>query len=147
MNTNKSNNYESMLRMADMRTLEHRRIEQSLIIFFKCFKENGPSYIANLFKPRITPYNLRNSRHNVVQDSYKSQYFHNSYTYAISHVWNQLPLSAKTASNITFRRLLNKLNFTGCQCNSCLKYSIVFYKSLRQCYIYIFILLFILGNF
>ena len=66
MNIGKSNNYESVLRMADMRTLEHRRIEQSLIIFFKCFKENGPSYIANLFKPRITPYNLRNSRDNVV---------------------------------------------------------------------------------
>ena len=26
-----------------------RRIEQSLTIFFKCFKENGPCYISNLF--------------------------------------------------------------------------------------------------
>ena len=40
MNIDKSNNYELMLTMADMRSLEHRRIEQSLIIFFKCFKEN-----------------------------------------------------------------------------------------------------------
>ena len=33
-------NYESILKMVGMKTLEHtcRRIEQSLLIFFKCFK-------------------------------------------------------------------------------------------------------------
>ena len=61
MNMGKSTDYESILRMADMNTLEHRRIEQSLMIFFKCFKENGPGYVANLFKPRVTPYNLRSN--------------------------------------------------------------------------------------
>ena len=54
----KSTDYESILRMLDINTLEHRRIEQSLIIFFKCFKENGPGYVANLFKPQVTSYNL-----------------------------------------------------------------------------------------
>ena len=44
-----------------MNTLEHRRTEQSLMIFFKCFKENGPGYVANLFKSRVTPYNLRSN--------------------------------------------------------------------------------------
>ena len=34
MNLGRSINYESILRTADMNTLEHRRIEQSLIIFF-----------------------------------------------------------------------------------------------------------------
>lgn len=121
MNMGKSISYESMLRIADMRTLEQRRIEQSLIIFFKCFKENGPAYINNFFKPRITSYNLRNSGHNVVQNPHNTKYLHNSYTYIISRIWNQLPLSAKTASNVSvFRRHLNKLNFIGCQCNSCL---------------------------
>ena len=62
--------YESILRMVDMNTLEHRRIKQSLIIFFKSFKENGPGYVANLFKPRVTLYNLRSSGLNVVQTSY-----------------------------------------------------------------------------
>lgn len=41
-NLGKSTDYESILRMVNMNTLEHRRIEQSLIIFFKCFRENGP---------------------------------------------------------------------------------------------------------
>ena len=71
MNMGKSTNYESVLRMADMNTLKHRRIEQFLIIFFKCFRENGPGYVAILFKPRVTPYNLIGRGLNVVQFSYK----------------------------------------------------------------------------
>ena len=59
-----------------MKTKEHRRIEQSLIIFFKSFKENGPCYITNLFKPRVTPYNLRSYGLNVEQSSYNSRLFH-----------------------------------------------------------------------
>ena len=72
-----------------MNSSEHRRIEQSLIIFFTCFKENGPGYVANLFKPLVTPYNL------VVQTSYNSLFLHASYTNIISRIWSQLPLVAK----------------------------------------------------
>ena len=63
MNMGESTDYESILRMADMNTLEHRclHVEQSLMIFLKCFKENGPGYVGNLFKPRVTPYNLRSN--------------------------------------------------------------------------------------
>ena len=56
-----------------------------------CFKENGPGYVANLFKPRVTPYNLRSNGLNVVQTSYNSRFLHGSYAYMISHIWNQLP--------------------------------------------------------
>ena len=121
MNVGKRTSYESILRMVDMSTLEHRRIEQSLIIFFKCFKENGPGYVTNLFKPRVTPYNLRSSGLNVVQTSYNSRFLHGSYTYTISRIWNQLPSAVKNAPNASsFRRLLTKLNFSGCQCSNCL---------------------------
>ena len=74
MNTGKTSNYESLLKLLGMRTLEHRRIEQSLIIFLKCFKENGPCYITNLFKPRVTPYSLRSSGLNVEQRPYNSRF-------------------------------------------------------------------------
>ena len=40
------------------------------MIFFKCFKENGPGYLANLFKPPVTPYNLRSNGLNVKVDSF-----------------------------------------------------------------------------
>ena len=107
-NMGKSIDYESILRMVDMNTVEHRRIEQPLIIFFKCFKENGPGYVANLFKPRVTPYNLKSSGLNVVQTSYNSRFLHGSYAYMISRIWNQLPSVVTNAPNASsFRRLLN----------------------------------------
>ena len=81
MNLGRNINYESTLRIADINTLEHRRIEQSLTIFYKCYKENGPSYLADLFEPRITPYNLRNTGLNVTQNSYNSKFRHNSYSF------------------------------------------------------------------
>ena len=121
MNLGRSINYESTLKTADMNTLEHRRIEQSLIIFYKCYKENGPSYLADLFEPRITPYNLRNTGLNVTQNSYNSKFRHNSYSFVISRIWNKLPPSVKIAPNLSsFRRKLKTLIFTGCQCKSCL---------------------------
>ena len=121
MNLGRSINYESTLKTADMNTLEHRRIEQSLIIFHKCYKENGPSYLADLFEPRITPYNLRNTGLNVTQNSYNSKFRHNSYSFVISRIWNKLPPSVKIAPNLSsFRRKLKTLIFTGCQCKSCL---------------------------
>ena len=76
MNLGRSINYESTLGIADINTLEHRRIEQSLTIFYKCYKENGSSYLADLFEPRITPYNLRNTGHNVTQNSNSSKFRH-----------------------------------------------------------------------
>jgi len=121
MNMGKRTSYESMLRMVDMNTLGHRRIEQSLLIFFKCFKENGPGYVANLFKPRVTPYNLRSSGLNIVQTSYNSRFLHGSYAYMISRFWNQLSSAVKNAPNVSsFGRLLTKLNFSWCQCSNCL---------------------------
>ena len=97
MNLGRSINYESTLRIADINTLEHRRIEQSLTIFYKCYKENGPSYLADLFETRITPYNLRNTGLNVTQNSYNSKFRHNSYSFVISRIWNKLPFSVKSA--------------------------------------------------
>ena len=149
MNTGKSIDFESILRMADMNTLE-----QSLMIFFKCFKENGPGYVANLFKPRVTPYNLRSNGLNVVQTSYNSRFLHGSaYAYMISHIWNQLPSAVKIAPNgSSFRRLLTKLNFIGCQCSNCLwpdlflEIDVIFFY-LISCYWWYLILFYIVKHF
>ena len=68
MNIGRNVRYETVLNLANMRSLEHRRVEQSLITFYECFKQNGPTYISNFFKLRNTPYDLRGSGLNVVQD-------------------------------------------------------------------------------
>ena len=49
LNLNNSVSYKSSLKLIDMRSLSNRRIEQSLVIFFKYFKKNGPNYISNFF--------------------------------------------------------------------------------------------------
>ena len=59
-----------------MNTFEHGRID----------KENGPGHLANLFKARATPYNLRSSGLNVVQISYNSRFLHGLYAYKISRI-------------------------------------------------------------
>ena len=42
----KYSDYESLLKIMDVNSLERRHIEQSLIIFLKCYKENGQCCIC-----------------------------------------------------------------------------------------------------
>ena len=72
LNLGNSATYDFYLAMADMGKLEQRRTLQSLILFFKCFKLDGPNYISKFFTPRLTKYNLRDSGLNVVQPPYNS---------------------------------------------------------------------------
>ena len=67
LNLGNSATYDFCLAMADMDKLEQRRTLQSLILFFKCFKLDGPNYISQFFTPRLTKYNLRDSGLNFVQ--------------------------------------------------------------------------------
>ena len=81
----------------------------------------GPTYISDFFTPRLTPYNLRSSGLNVNQPSYSNLYMNNSFTCIVSHIWNQLPTTAKSATSMSeFRTPIKGMSFSGCQCNSCL---------------------------
>ena len=86
-----TSDYETVFNMASMRSMEQRRFEQSLIMFFKCARLHGPQYISNFLKLRSSRYNLRNTGLNFEQASYNTLYLHNSYSYIISHIWNELP--------------------------------------------------------
>ena len=119
LNLGNSATYDFCLAMADMDKLEQRRTLQSLILFFKCFKLDGPNYISKFFTPRLTKYNLRDSGLNVVQPPYNSLVIHN--LYMIAHMWNPLPTVTKSWSTLAqFRARLNNVNFTGCQCMNCI---------------------------
>ena len=121
MNLGNSVSYESVLNLTSMRSLEHRRLEQSLIIFFRSFKQQGPIYISNFFKTRVTPFSLHGFGHNVAHESYNTSYLHNSYTHTISRIWNQLPTLTKSSTTLSqFRKLITLSNLTGCQCNKCI---------------------------
>ena len=125
LNLGNSATYDVCLAMAAMDTLEQRR---TLILFFKCFKLDGPNYISQFFTPRLTKYNLRDSGLNVVQPPYNSLVMHNSYLYMIAHIWNQLPTVIKSSSTLAqFCARLNNVNFTGCQCMNCTYLFLHFY--------------------
>ena len=83
--------YDSILTNVNMQSLEHRRHDQSLILLFKCIKENAPDYISSLFEYRKSHYNLRNSGHNLVQPSYHNRYYDNSFTFKMSHCGISFP--------------------------------------------------------
>ena len=108
LNFGNSLDYDSILSAVNMQSLEHRRYYQSL---FKCIKGNGPDYISDLFEPRILRYSLRNSDHNLTQPSYNNRYYHNSFTYKASHLWNQLPSYIKRSTELSeYRRHLRSFN-------------------------------------
>ena len=48
-NMGKTADYDTVLKMASVRSLEQRRFEQSLIMFFKCSRLQGPTYISDFF--------------------------------------------------------------------------------------------------
>lgn len=125
LNFGNSFDYDSILSVVDLQSLEHRRYYQSLVLLFKCVKVNGPDYISDLFVPRILRYNLRNSDHNLTQPSYNNRYYHNSFTYKASHMWNQLPSYIKRSTDLCeFCKLLKSFNLpvlgASCKCNYCI---------------------------
>ena len=56
---NKSTSYDEPLTTAGMKSLYRQRLNQALILLFKCLKGMEPSYLGILFKYRHTPYGLR----------------------------------------------------------------------------------------
>ena len=73
-----------------------------------------------MFKVRSSHYNLRNSGQNFEQAGYNTLYLQNSFTYIVSHTWNEL-LSHIKKSLSTFRNSITNLDFTnkrnlGCKC-------------------------------
>ena len=70
-------------------------------------------------------YNLRNGGHNLVQPSYNNKFYHNSFTYKLSHLWNKLPSDFKETTKLSeFLSKLKSFDFGNlgaiCQCKSCL---------------------------
>ena len=71
-----------------MQSLEHRRYYSSLVLLYKCMNSNGPQYIRKFFQTRYTKYNLRGRGINLEQSGYNNKFFHNSFTYIVSRLWN-----------------------------------------------------------
>ena len=110
-----------------MQSLEYRRYYSSLVLLCKCMNSNGPQYMKNFFQIRYSKYNLRGRGINLEQPGYNNNFFHNSFTYIVSRLWNKLPVHIKTSSTFgDFTRNLKAFDFSKlgprCQCNSFIKF-------------------------
>ena len=97
--------------MAGMRSLEHRRYKQSLIIVHKSLNYNGPIYISDFLKKHKTVYNLRSQDTKLIQPAYNNLYYHNSFTYMVTHAWNKLPMHITNSSSLHyFETFIHNIN-------------------------------------
>ena len=80
MNIAKSSSYSDLLTLVNLKSLEHRRYSQALILFYKCMYNMGPNYIKEMFLFRKNDYGLRGFR-KLNQPTYHSRYMHRSYYY------------------------------------------------------------------
>ena len=68
------------------------------MLLYKCMNSNGPQYINNFFQIRYSKYNIRGRGINLEQSGHNNKFFHNSFTYIVSRLWNKLPARIKTSS-------------------------------------------------
>ena len=54
----KTVSYDTLLRLADIKSLEQRREFQSLVLLYKCLYNQGAPYISEFFNFKNVPYNL-----------------------------------------------------------------------------------------
>ena len=125
LNLGNNLDYDTILSLSDMQSLEHRRSYSSLVLLYKCMNSNGPQCIKNFFQIRYTKYNLRSRGINPEQSGYNNKFFHNSFTYIVSRLWNKLPAHIETSSKFSdFTRNLKAFDFSklgpSCHCNSCI---------------------------
>ena len=110
----KSTPYEELLKIARMKTLAERRVYNSMVLLFKCIKiEAGPIYISNLFKQKLSVYNMRGSR--LELPNFNLQWNKNSFTYICSKLWNTLPGNMQLCQDLNnFKSFLRKHILLNC---------------------------------
>ena len=106
--------------LISVKSLEHRRYSQALILFYKCMYNMGPNYIKEMFLFRQNDYDLIGFW-KLNQPTYHSRYMHRSYHYMTSRLWNNLPdYVRKSPSLNSFKSMLHQVNLTtgvNCSCN------------------------------
>ena len=109
LNHSESTAYEEILKIAHIKNLEHRRIEQALT----------PNYVQGMFILRSNGYSIR-GHHKVVIPRPTSSYMQHSFKYQASKQWNNLPDKIRMSESLsTFRKNLQDIPLSSsydCNC-------------------------------
>ena len=87
--------------MAGMKSLYRQRLNQALMLLFKCLNGMEPSYLGNLFKYRHTPYGLRGEaclwNCLILTLKLKRHFF---FSYLFTKLWNNLPSQVRLSRDV-----------------------------------------------
>ena len=109
----KTTSYDSLLSKVGLKSIEHRRYVQSLLLLHKCVYNFAPNYIKQLFSFRASTYNLRGDMI-LHLPNFKSKYFHNSFTYITVRLWNSLPNDIRIISSpVIFKSKIDNLELSA----------------------------------
>ena len=93
--------YDEPLTTAGMKSLYRQRLNQALMLLFKCLKGMEPSYLGNLFKYRHTPYGLRGEaclwNCLILTLKLKRHFF---FSYLFTKLWNNLPSQVRLSRDV-----------------------------------------------
>ena len=101
LNYSRSTAYEELLKIAHIKSLEHRHIEQALILVYKSIYSQAPNYIQELFFLRGGGYNLRGHL-KVVLPRPTSSFLQHSFTYQVGKQWNNLPSKIRISESLIY---------------------------------------------
>ena len=103
-------------------SLEHRRIEQALILVYNSIYNQAPYYIREMFLLRSNGYSLRGHL-KVVLPRPTSSYTQHSFTYQAGKQWNNLPDKIRMSESLSiFRKNLQNIQLSSlydCNCVFC----------------------------
>ena len=122
LNYSKSTAYEELLKTVHIKSLEHRRIEQALILVYNSIYNQAPNYIREMFLLRSNGYSLRGHL-KVVLPRPTSSYMQHSFTYQAGKQWNSLPDKIRMSESLSiFRKNLQNIQLSSsydCNCEFC----------------------------
>ena len=112
--------YRELLDRSDTETMHNIRLKKMVIYVYKCVSQIAPAYLHDMFKIKITPYEMRSS---IMLEQPKVNTVNNgllSFTYHGAKLWNQLPNEIKSIPTFTnFKRMVMKYNCQLCMCSYC----------------------------
>ena len=107
--------YEELLKIAHIKSLEHRRIEQAIILVYKTIYSQAPNYIQELFFLR--------DHLKVVLPRPTSFFLQHSFTYQVGKQWNNLLNKIRMSESLyIFRKNLQSVQLSSsynCNCAFC----------------------------
>ena len=76
---------------------------------YKVYNGCAPQYLQQLFAPRYSEYNQKNSLNKLCAPKHRTDYLKRSFSYSAACLWNSLPEQLRSAPSLkSFKVALNK---------------------------------------